>query len=197
MIKRMLMAGAAVLAGGLAAAPASAQTPYIGEIRIMPYSFCPVDFTRANGGLLSIASNQALYSLIGTQFGGDGINTFAVPDLRGRVIVGEGAGPGLTPRTQGQMLGQEQVTLNINEIPSHSHAVRASSQPPDDHTPAGDTFGSFPPGQNIFYSGTSLDETMNQNMIAPVGGDQAHENIQPSLVLNFCIATNGIYPPRN
>ena len=199
MMKRMLMAaaGAAALATSLGAAPASAQTPYIGEIRIMPYSFCPQDYARTHGQLLSIADNQALFSLIGTTFGGDGRNTFALPDLRGRVIVGGGEGPGLTPRVQGQQFGQERVTLDINEIPNHSHSVRASSQGPNDPDPSGDTFGTFPPGNNIFYSGTTLDETMNPNMIAPAGGGQSHENIQPSLVLNFCIALDGLYPPRN
>ena len=199
MIKRTLMAavGAAALAAGVGAAPASAQTPYIGEIRIMPYTFCPRDFARTHGQLLPIADNQALFSLIGTQFGGDGRTTFALPDLRGRVIVGEGDGPGLTPRIQGQMFGVERVTLSLSQIPSHSHTVRASSQGPNDHTPQNSVFGAFPPGNNIFYNGTTLDETMNPNMIAPAGGGQSHENIQPSLVLNFCIALDGIYPSRN
>lgn len=198
MIKRMLTAtaGALALAAGLGAAPASAQTPFIGEIRIMPYTFCPADFAQTNGQLLRISDYQALFSLIGTTFGGDGRTTFALPDLRGRVIIGDGQGQGLTPRTQGQMLGVERVTLNLSQIPSHSHTVRASSQGPNAHTPQNHTFGAFPPGNNIFYAGTTLDETMNANMIEPAGGGQSHENIQPSLVLNFCIALNGIYPQR-
>lgn len=197
-MKRFLMtaAAAAMTCAGLGVAPAAAQDQYLGEIRIMPYSFCPQGFARTHGQPIAISSNPALFSLIGTQFGGNGQTTFNLPDTRGRVMMGEGSGPGLTPRTQGQMFGVETVTLNINQIPSHSHTVRASSQPPNDHTPAGNTFGSFPEGQNIFYSGTTLDETMNSNMIAPAGGGQAHENIQPSLVLNLCIATEGIYPSR-
>ena len=198
-MKRILMAAAsaATLGLGLGAAPASAQTPYLGEIRIMPYDFCPRGYERTHGQTVAISSNTALFSLLGATFGGNGTSTFGLPDTRGRVMMGNGQGPALTPRTQGQMFGVENVTLTVGELPSHSHTVRASSQGPGSHTPQGATFGAFPPGQNIFYGGTTLDETMNSNMIAPAGGGQPHYNIQPSLVLNLCIATTGTYPPRN
>lgn len=198
-MKRTLMAAAAAasICAGLGAAPAIAQNQYLGEIRIMPYNFCPQGFERTHGQSQAISGNPALFSLLGDTFGGDGMTTFGLPDTRGRAMMGDGEGLGLTPRTQGQMVGVERVTLTLAEIPSHSHTVRASSQGSNDHSPAGDTFGTFPEDQNIFYSGATLDETMNSAMISSEGGGQSHENTQPSLVLNLCIATQGVYPPRN
>jgi len=131
---------------------------------------------------------------LGTTYGGDGVNTFALPDLRGRVPIHAGQGPGLSPYIQGQSNGSENVTLSVNQIPAHNHLVNADS---------GDNgASSHPRGQYLASTGANSiynsnpDSTMNQNMIQPVGGDQPHSNVQPYLCVTFIIALQGIFPSR-
>ncbi|TGY87903.1 phage tail protein [Marinicauda algicola] len=199
-MKRLVGAAAGIcgLASVLGAAPAAAQEPFIGEIRQMPYTFCPQGWASTEGQLMSISANQALFSLLGTNFGGDGRTTFALPDLRGRAPLGQGTGPGLSTRLLGQASGTETVTLTVAEMPTHNHVMTATSSPPDTNAPDGAAFGTFPAGQAIYDDGGgALDHQLRANMISSTGGNQPVPNMQPYLVTRFCIATMGIYPSRN
>lgn len=198
-MKQILAIGAAAAALGaaFATAPASAQEPFIGEIRIMPYTFCPDRWAEASGQLLAISQNQALYSLYGTTYGGDGRSTFALPDLRGRAPINHGQGPGLSNYVLGQMGGTERVTLNEAQMPSHTHVMQATSSPPDTNNPQNAAFGTFPAGQSIYDDGGgALDHSLRGDMISRTGSSQAVENMQPYLVTRFCVALQGIYPSR-
>jgi len=170
--------------------------PFLGELRLFGFTFAPQGWAFAAGQILSIQQNTALFALLGTTYGGNGTTTFALPDLRGRVPVAFGQGPGLTPYVQGEVLGAESVTLLQTEMPAHSHTVNATSakgnQPsPISHYPAADAAG-----VTAEYS-AAANGVMNPGMIAPTGGNQPHENRQPMLVLNWCIALQGIFPSRN
>lgn len=150
-----------------------------------------------DGQLLPIAQNTALFSLIGTIYGGDGRTTFALPDLRGRTSLHMGTGAGLSNRTIGQRGGEETVTLTLNQIPGHSHAARAYSGGGGTDSPQNavwakeETVGALP------YSTTSPNTTMSSNAIGNTGGTQAHDNMQPFLTINYCIALLGIFPSRS
>ncbi len=169
--------------------------PYIGEIRIFAGNFAPKDWAFCNGQLLSIAQNTALFSILGVTYGGDGKNTFALPDLRGRAPMQQGAGPGLTPRGLGQIGGEAYTMLTVNEMPSHQHianskqgrGIVADSQNPSNAIWAG--------GPTI-YNNSSIDNTMLPIAIAPTGNSAPHNNMQPYLGINFIIALKGIYPQR-
>lgn len=169
--------------------------PFIGEIRMFGGNFAPIGWALCDGTLLPIAQNTALFSILGTTFGGNGVSNFALPDLRGRVPIHAGQGPGLSPYIQGQSSGSESVTLTVNQIPTHNHLVNADS---------GDTGASSHPrglylassGANPIYN-SNPDSTMNQNMIQPMGGNQPHSNVQPYLCVSFIIALQGIFPSRS
>lgn len=166
--------------------------PFIGEIRIFPYTFAPRGWAFCQGQLLSIAQNTALFALIGVTFGGNGQTTFGLPDIRGRAVIGAGQGPGLSPRTQGEAAGEETVTLLTTQMPMHNHLVAASSQPTNASRPA----NAFPSGGGA-YQTASDGTTMNPSMIGAAGGSQPHDNMQPYLAINYCIALEGIFPSRN
>ena len=166
--------------------------PFIGEIRIFGFNFAPRGWALCNGQLLSIAQNTALFSLLGTMYGGNGQTTFGLPDLRGRVPVHFGQGPGLSNYSQGEVAGSETVTLTQNQAPAHSHLVAASNGAADSTRPAGKV-----PATGGGYAAAGDGSTMNPAMVNSSGGSQPHENIQPYLVLNFCIAVAGIFPSRN
>lgn len=159
-------------------------------------NFAPRDWAFCQGQLLSIASNNALFAILGTQYGGDGQTTFALPDLRGRVPVGTGSAPGLTPRQNGQKFGQEEETLLVSQIPSHSHTpVGFSGRGGDtETTPAGNTWGDST--SPIYDTGTP-NAPMSPNSISQTGGNQSHNNIQPSLGVNYIICLYGLFPPRS
>lgn len=167
--------------------------PYLGEIRPFGFSFAPAGWALCQGQLLSIAQNTALFSLLGTQYGGDGTTTFALPDLRGRVPIGFGQGPGLPNHIQGETGGAEAVTLTSAQTPAHHHPVAAASNAttknPSGAVPAFTTAASS--------YGTTADLTMSPTMTASSGGNQPHDNMQPYLVTNWCIALQGVYPPRD
>jgi microcystin-dependent protein len=168
--------------------------PYIGQIEMVGFNFAPVGWALCDGTLLSIAQNTALFSLLGTQYGGDGRTTFALPDLRGRVPIHQGAGPGLTPYTIGQFAGEENHTLNVNELPQHTHTLQASSANGTTDSPV-----SGVPARNgagIPEFAAAPNAAMAPNAIAPAGGGLAHNNMQPYLCINFIIALQGIFPPR-
>lgn len=169
--------------------------PFIGEIRMFGFNFAPRGWAMCNGQLLAIAQNTALFSLLGTTYGGNGQTTFALPELRGRVPMHWGQGPGLSPYSQGQMGGSETVTLVTTQIPAHSHTVQCSS---DDAT-SGDPFNCVPSAfpQKIYAGAPTPGRVMNPTMITGGGSNQPHANIQPYCVVNFCIALEGIFPSRN
>lgn len=169
--------------------------PFLGEIRLFTTDYAPRGWAPCNGQLLSIVQNQALYSLLGTTFGGNGQTTFALPDLRGRVSVGTGQGPGLAPIAQGQVGGETTHTLTVNAMPAHTHMVNASKKDADVADPSSAVWAKsaspvpFAPAASLTMMGSSA--------IGVAGSSQPHENMQPYSVVNFCIAVEGIYPSRN
>jgi microcystin-dependent protein len=147
-----------------------------------------------NGQILSIAQNTALFSLLGTQYGGNGQTTFALPDLRGRVPIHQGQGPGLSNYTIGQLSGTEATTLTVNNLPTHNHQVQASTEDASSSQPGGKIPAAVGSGA---YGGPAADTTMAGNMVGFAGGNQPFSIVQPYLTLSWCIALEGIYPSRN
>lgn len=174
------------------------STPYVGEIRLFPYTFAPLDWQLCDGSLLSIAANPVLYQLLGTSYGGDGINTFGVPDLRGRVPVHQGTGNGLSPRVIGQLSGTETVTLTTAQMPAHTHGVAASTAIGTINAP-GNTAQLGGLGTDTMYSGTSSTQAVStaSATISQVGNNLPHDNLMPTLTASFCIALTGIYPSQS
>ena len=167
---------------------------YIGEIRMFAGNFAPRNWAYCNGQLLSIAENTALFAIIGTTYGGDGRTNFALPDLRGRVPLHAGSGPGLTNKYLGQMGGYERVTLSVAQIPSHTHQARASSETPDTNSPE-DAVPATKARTNLYTSETA-DVNMGTTAIANTGGSQAHDNMPPFLTIHYIISLYGVYPSR-
>jgi microcystin-dependent protein len=172
--------------------------PFIGEIKPFGFNFAPRGWAQCDGQLLPIAQYQALFSLLGTTYGGDGRVTFGLPDLRGRAALHYGNGPGLTNRPLGQRSGQENVTLNANQIPVHSHTVACKNGAGNSNVAAGNVPAQDAGVQSATYSSEAADGTMDASMIPNSGGgNQSHNNMQPYLVINWCIALQGIFPSRN
>jgi len=178
--------------------------PFIGQIMMVGFNFAPRGWAMCNGQLLSIAQNTALFSLLGTMYGGDGQTTFGLPDLRGRCAIGMGQGPGLSRYDQGEMAGSESVTLTQQQMPNHTHFVMASSSDGTQSDPSGAVIannkvtiarGNTVPG-NAFTQGVPT-ASMNPQTIQAIGGNQPHENRQPFIAMNYIIALEGIYPSRN
>jgi len=169
--------------------------PFVGEIRIFPLNFAIRGWALCNGQLLPLSQNTALFSLLGTTYGGDGRTNFALPDLRGRAPMHFGTGPGLTPRNLGESAGESMVTLLPSQMPAHIHSERAESTPSSTSTPSGNvSLASATTGvarTNVYGPEGDL-----APMGGPVGGSQPHNNRQPYLGLNFQIALQGIFPPR-
>jgi len=166
-------------------------TPFLAEIRIFGFTFVPRGWALCAGQILPISQNTALFSLVGTQYGGNGTTNFALPDLRSRVPMHLGNG-----FVQGQVGGEEAHTLSGNEIPSHNHFVNASSVLGNSATPAGNFLAAST--RFALYSATlSNQTTLQPATVAGAGDNQPHFNVQPYLTLNFCIALQGIFPPRN
>jgi len=174
---------------------------YLGEIRMFGGNFAPVGWALCNGQLLSISQNAALFSILGTTFGGDGVQTFGLPDLRGRAPLHWGQGTGLSNYTLGAQTGTESVTLMQNQMPAHTHQVNASSTNGSSAAAQGALPATVVParGQSAAPDiyGTAPNTTMNPQMISASGGSQPHNNMQPSLCVSFIIATTGIYPSRS
>lgn len=185
----------ACLAALLQASAAQAQaTPLLGQIMIVPYNFAPQGWATCDGQVMSITQNTALFSLLGTTFGGDGRQTFALPDLRGRVPIGMGQGPGLSSYDLGQTGGQEIVTLTLAQIPSHTHVPMGSASVANTGAPSGAAWGT---PRALLYSSVAPAVPMNGPAIGSTGGGQPHDNMKPYLVMTYVIATQGIYPSRN
>jgi len=157
-------------------------------------NFAPRGWAFCSGQLMSIAQDTALFALLGTTYGGDGQVTFALPDLRGRFPLGQGTGPGLTPRTVGEAAGSENVTLTQSQIPSHTHAPSASSAAATQTSPQNQVWAVGSPAP---YSSGTPAATMHAAAIGSTGGSQPHENMVPFLGVNFIIAVAGIFPSRN
>lgn len=170
--------------------------PYLAEIYIGGMNFAPRGYAACQGQLLSIAQNTALFSLLGTTFGGNGQTTFALPDLRGRVPMGDGQGPGLSAHTLGEVGGVETVTLIATEIPAHSHSLNAVTEAGNTSVPTG-AYLANTGALDKEYRPTGTPAVMNAAAIGNAGGNQPHNNLQPYLVLNFYIALVGIFPSRN
>ncbi|MGG4142653.1 tail fiber protein [Paenibacillus algorifonticola] len=164
------------------------MNPFVGEIRVFPFGFTPKGWAPCNGQLLQISTNTALFSILGTYYGGNGRDNFALPNLQGRVPVHVGQNIPL-----GSVAGEENHTLTVNEMPMHTHQLAASSETADQISPAGNAWADTP---YTPYAPPSANVTMNAGAIATAGGSQPHNNMQPFLALNFCIAISGIYPPR-
>lgn len=174
--------------------------PFIAEIRIFAGNFAPVGWAFCDGTLLPVDQNTALFSLIGTTYGGDGRSTTALPDLQGRAPMHPGSGPGLTTRRLGQKTGAETVTLNANAIPAHNHSIQADDvdrAQSDSTDPTGRILGSNHTG-NYKTGGTSEEDlvSMSSKALSNTGGGKAHNNMQPFLTMNFIIALTGLYPQR-
>jgi microcystin-dependent protein len=179
--------------------------PFLGEIRIFAGNFAPRGWAFCAGQILPIDQNDALYALIGTTYGGDGQVTFGLPDMRGRVLIGQGTGPGLSSYVVGQMAGTETVTLSTNQMPQHNHSLVAYNLDATTATPGpGVALGkpglSHTSQQELFYlntSGSPASPVLAADTIMPAGGNQPHDNQAPSLVLNYIIALEGVFPSRN
>ena len=171
--------------------------PFVAEIRIFPFNFAPKGWAFCDGQLLPLSQNTALFSLLGTTYGGDGKSTFALPDMQGNAPVHAGQGPGLSLYDLGQMGGSETVTLLQSEIPIHTHVQMATVEDGTQGTlAAGITLGSSVNGA-LFQKNISANlVNMNFQALGVVGGDLPHNNMMPYLTLNFCIALQGVFPPR-
>jgi microcystin-dependent protein len=166
------------------------STPYIGEIRLFGGNFAPVGWLLCQGQVLSIAEYDVLFNLIGTTYGGDGVNTFAIPNLASRIPYHQGSGYVL-----GQAGGAEQVTLTSQQLPVHTHAVNANTPNASQAAPAGNVWGAG--SLSSYTSSQPPNTTMNPQALTPAGGSQPHDNMPPYLCVNFIIATEGIYPSPN
>lgn len=176
--------------------------PFVGEIRLLPFSFAPKNWALCNGQILAIQSNTALFSIIGTAYGGNGTTNFQLPNLQGQVVAGVGQGPGLSPWSWGEQQGEDGVTLLTTEIPAHNHLITAMNNPGSASTPAADTYLAKDVRGGAGVINYMLAPGVTNTVMAPqtigvTGGNTAHENRQPFLALNYCIALYGIYPPRN
>lgn len=170
---------------------------FVAEIRIFPINFAPKGWAWCDGQLLPLSQNTALFSLLGTTYGGDGKSNFALPDLQGRAPMHPGQGPGLSLHDLGETGGSETVTLLDSEMPSHSHGVMAVAPvfPANSNIVTGNAFGKSAQG-NAYVPAASLVQ-MSDEALTPAGGDQPHNNMQPYLTFNFNIALQGVYPPRS
>jgi microcystin-dependent protein len=173
------------------------SSPFVAEICMFAFNFPPKGWAFCNGQLLPISQNTALFSLLGTTYGGDGKSTFALPDLMGNTPMAPGDGPGLTQRFLGEIGGSQFVTLLQSEMPFHNHVASGKGTPPPSAAGTPDptlTFGRSNGG--TAYVATGIQKMMSLNALAPAGGSLPHNNMQPYLTLNFCIALQGVFPPR-
>jgi microcystin-dependent protein len=178
--------------------------PFLGEIRAFGFNFAPVGWLQCNGQTLAISQYAALFSLLGTTYGGNGQTTFQLPNLQGRVAISQGNGAGLSPYVIGEAAGTENVSLLTTQMPSHSHPVNActttsgnAAQPAGAYPATDQITGETKGGTVNTYSTAAPNATMNPNMIGLQGGSQPHSNLQPFLVVNYCIAMAGIFPSRS
>lgn len=169
--------------------------PFVAEIRIFGFNFAPTGWALCAGQLLPISQNTALFSLLGTTYGGDGRTTFALPDLQGRVPIFWGQGPGLGSYFLGEQAGEQNITLLESEIPTHRHTLSASARTATARQPAGN-YPAAGQGVGMYDADTQPTTTMSASMTTPAGGSLPHNNMMPYLTVNLCIALQGVFPPR-
>ncbi len=173
--------------------------PHVGEIRMFGFNRTPQGWQACDGSLLSIAQNETLYTLIGTTYGGDGVNTFGVPDLRGRLPVHQGQGPGLSHRVIGQVAGTEEVILIANQMPAHTHTLVATTAAATTTTPGPALLPGAVSGDTFYVNTTTGNNAaaMSPQMIAVAGGGLPHENCMPTLTVQYCISLYGVFPSQS
>jgi microcystin-dependent protein len=172
--------------------------PYVAQILVVGFNFAPYNYAYCNGQLQSIAQNTALFSIVGTTYGGDGIQTFGLPNLQGRSVMNWGSGAGLSSYDIGQVSGVTSVTVSQAQMPNHNHTVYAYAGSTEDLGPtANGWLGEKSTPEQLFSNATTPDSVLNPSFVQAAGGSQPHENQQPFLTLNFCIALYGIFPSRN
>ena len=171
--------------------------PFLAEIRMFGFNFPPRGFALCDGQLLPINQNQSLFALLGTTYGGDGRTTFALPELRGRVPVHQGSGPGRDSISLGERRGAESVTLNIQEMPTHSHGVNASGNQAVSSSAAGNALSSQARRGIPMYNDQGTRTSLHPGTVSSTGGGQAHNNMQPFTTISFTIALQGLFPSRN
>ncbi len=171
--------------------------PFVAEIRIFPFNFAPKGWAWCNGQLLPLSQNTALFALLGTVYGGDGKSTFALPDLEGSAAMHPGQGQGLSLRDLGQIGGAESVTLLVSEMPIHTHNIMVSPDVADVQIPTPNVIYGRSGGGAAYQASNANLQPMAPQMLALAGGSLPHNNMQPYLTLNFCIALQGIFPPRS
>ena len=170
-------------------------TPFIGQVIPVPYNFAPLGWALCNGQLLSISQNTALFSLLGTAYGGDGKSTFGLPNLQGRVAIDAGQGTGLSNYNPGATGGADSVTVILNQLAAHTHGALAFGREGDNKSPAGADWAK--PASDTPYGTSSPPGAMSAGSTSTVCGGQPHENRQPYLVINYIIALQGVFPSRN
>ncbi|ATD00962.1 MULTISPECIES: phage tail protein [Pseudoalteromonas] len=173
--------------------------PFVGEIRMFAGNFAPRQWAFCNGQLMAISQNDALFSLLGTIYGGDGRSSFGIPDMRGRIPMHWGTGPGLTPRPIGQKMGVESVALTANQIPSHSHTMQASTDSVSSVNPTGTVLGTLDAADTMYTEVVDPSKTgaMAGSSVMYSGGSIEHTNMMPYQCLSYIICIAGIYPSRN
>lgn len=197
-MKNLFIACTLLICGAFAPSlQAQASDPYLGQIAFVPYNFVPKNWASCDGQLLPIAQNQALFALLGTTYGGNGITTFALPDMRGRMLVHNGQAPGgPTNYTMGQIGGTESVTLLVTQMPAHNHTVNAVTAEGNQNSPT----NSLPADTKVLdkeYSDAAANTTMKSTMINNTGGSQPHENRPPFITLKCIISLVGVFPTQN
>ena len=171
--------------------------PFVGEIRMFAGNFAPRGWAFCDGQLLAVSQNDALFSLLGTIYGGDGRTTFGLPDLRGRIPIHAGTGPGLSPRRLGAKGGAENVRLTTNQLPSHNHALQAVAAAGNTANPANAHLANAAGGNPFLNPATTTKTNMSSSVVGNTGGGQSHTNLMPTLCVHFIIALFGIFPSRN
>jgi microcystin-dependent protein len=172
------------------------SSPFVAEIRMFGCNFAPTGWAQCNGQLLPISQNTALFSLLGTFYGGDGKSTFALPNFQGSTALNQGDGPGLSPRFLGESAGSDQVTLLQSEIASHTHTLSGNNTPADRPTPAQTSFARTSGATPYKAPSGATPTTFNFQACSVTGSSFPHNNLMPYLVVNFCIALQGVFPPR-
>ncbi len=170
--------------------------PFVAEIRIFPFNFAPKGWAFCNGQLLPISQNTALFALLGTVYGGDGKSTFALPDLEGSAAMHPGQGQGLSLRDLGEIGGAETVTLLVSEMPIHTHSIQTAVTLANVNSPSSEVVLGRSNGGNAYQTNIANFAVMAPQALAPAGGSLPHNNMQPYLTLNFCIALQGVFPQR-